>query len=124
MRNLWYLFADSSNHKAIVYQLDFIGTFLQANVKHIVSVKLDSIYGEYFPEYAKYFLRTFRLKKSMYVINNSGKIFYDELTNFLIDEAGLKHSQCQIYIYFKYETYGSKSVVLSYIDDYVYCHTY
>ena len=38
---------------------------------------LDQIYGECFPTYANYFGRPFRLKKSMYGMNNSGKFFSD-----------------------------------------------
>ena len=34
MRNLKYLLADTSKHKAILHQLDFVASFLQANVKH------------------------------------------------------------------------------------------
>ena len=49
MRYLKYFLAGSSKHKAIVQQLDSIGAFLQANVKHRVFVKSDSRYGEYFP---------------------------------------------------------------------------
>ena len=45
MRNLKYFLADDSNHKAWVHQLYFIGSFLQANVKHRVFVKLGSRYG-------------------------------------------------------------------------------
>ena len=33
MRTLKYFLSDASNYKARVYQLDFIGIFLQANVK-------------------------------------------------------------------------------------------
>ena len=40
-----YFSVDSSKHKARSYQLDFIGAFLQANVKHSIFVKLDSRYG-------------------------------------------------------------------------------
>ena len=65
MRNLNYL-ADTSKHKSRVYQLYFIGAFIQANVKHRVFVKLDSTYGDYLPEYFNYFGRTFRLNNSMY----------------------------------------------------------
>ena len=36
MSTLKYFLADYDNHKAILHQLDFIGGFLQANVKHIV----------------------------------------------------------------------------------------
>ena len=45
MRTLNYFLADSSKHKAIVHRLDFIGEFLQADVKHIVFMDLDSRYG-------------------------------------------------------------------------------
>ena len=78
---LKYFLAGDYKHKSRVNQLDLIGAFLQANVKHRVFVKLDSRYGEYFPEYANYFGRPLRLKKSMYGMNNSGKIFADDLTN-------------------------------------------
>ena len=49
MRNLKYFLADSAKHKARVHQLDFIGAFLQANVKNRVFVKLDMRYAAYFP---------------------------------------------------------------------------
>ena len=52
MRNLKYFLVDVTKHKSIVHQLDFIGSFLQAKVKNIVFVKLDSIYADYFPEYS------------------------------------------------------------------------
>ena len=39
-------------------------------------------------------------------------------------EAGFKQSQCQIFIYYKYAPDGSKSVVLSYVDDCVCWYTY
>ena len=35
-RNIKYLLEDADNHKAIVHQLDFIGSFLQAKVKNRV----------------------------------------------------------------------------------------
>ena len=48
MRILKYFLADKAKHKAIVHQLDFIGAFLQANVKNRVFVKLDMRYAAYF----------------------------------------------------------------------------
>ena len=36
MRTLKYFLADAAKHKARVHQLDFIGAFLQANVKNRV----------------------------------------------------------------------------------------
>ena len=70
---------DSAKHKSRVYQLDFIGAFLQAKANNRVFVKLDIRYTDYFPEYAQYFGRYLRLLKSMYGMTNSGKLFADEL---------------------------------------------
>ena len=80
MRTLKYFLADAAKHKAIVHQLDFIGAFLQAKVKNRVFVKLDIRYSDYFPEYSKYFGRALILLKSMYGMNNYGKLSSDELT--------------------------------------------
>ena len=80
MRTFKYFLTYSNRHKARVYQLDFIGSFLQAKVKNRVFVKLDSRYIYYIPEYSKYFGRAFRLLKSMYGMTNSGDFFSDELT--------------------------------------------
>ena len=80
MRTLKHFLADATKHKEIFHQLYFIGAFLQAKVKNIVFVKLDSRYTYYFPEYSKYFGRFLRLLKSMYGMTNSGKLFADELT--------------------------------------------
>ena len=51
----------------------------------------------------------------MYGMTNSGKLFFDELTYWLI-EVGFIQSQCHISIYYKYAPYGTKIVVLSYVD--------
>ena len=56
----------------------------------------------------------------MYRMNNYGKLFYDELTNYLIDEAVFKQSQCKFSVYYKYAPYESKLVVLYYAGDFVY----
>ena len=48
----------------------------------------------------------------MYVMTNSGKLFSDELTEWLLEEGFIK-SQCQMYIYYKYSPDETK--LLSYI---------
>ena len=88
MRTLKYFLADAAKHKARVHQLDFIGAFLQVNVKNRVFVKLDMRYAAYFPEYSQYFGRALKLLNSMYGMTNSGKLFADELTEWLIKEVG------------------------------------
>ena len=122
MRTLKYFIADAAKHKSGIHQLDFIGAFLQANVKNRVFVKLDMRYAAYFPEYTQYFGRALKLLKYMYGMTNSGKMFAGELTEWLIEE-GFMQSKCQMSIYDKYAPDGSKNVVLSYVDDCVYWYT-
>ena len=105
MRTLTHFLADAAKPRAIVHQLDFIGAFFQAKVKNRVFFKLDVRYIDYFTEYAKYFGRALRLLKSMYGMNKSGKLFADELTEWLLD-AGFIQSQCHMSIYYKYAPDG------------------
>ena len=85
MTNSGKLFSDELTEWLMInHQLDFIGAFLQANVKNRVFVKLDMRYAAYFPEYTQYFVRALKLLKSMYGMTNSGKLFTDELTGWLI----------------------------------------
>ena len=93
MRTLKNFLVDAAKHKARVHQLDFIGSFLPAKVKNRVFVKLDMRYAAYFPEYSQYFGRALKLLKSMYGMTNSGKLFADELAEWLIKE-GFIQSQC------------------------------
>ena len=109
MSTLNYFLADATKLKERVHQLDFIGAFLQAKVKNRVFVKLDIRYTNYFPYYAQYFGRDFRLLKSMYGMTDSGKLFADELTEWLL-EAVFIQSKCQMSIYYKYAPDGSKIV--------------
>ena len=99
MRTLKCFLEDSTNHKARVRQLDFIGAFLQAKVKNRVFVKLDIRYTDYFPEYVKYFGRALIFFKSKYVITNSRKLFDDQITEWLF-ESGFIRSQCRMSIYY------------------------
>ena len=79
-------------------------------------------YADYFPEYAQYFGRALKLLKYMYWMTNYGKLFADELTEWLIEE-GFIQSQFQRSMYYKYAPDGSNIVVLSYVDDCVYWYT-
>ena len=107
MINLEYFLADATKHKSRVHQLYFIRELLQAKVKNRVFVKLDSRYTYYFPEYSKYFGKALRLLKSMYGMNKSGKLFYDDFIEWL-PEAWFIQYQCHMSIYYKYAPDGSK----------------
>ena len=66
---------------------------MQEKFNNRVFVKLDSRYVDYFPEYSNYFEIYLRLLKSMYGMTNYGKLFSDELTEWLL-EAGFIQYQC------------------------------
>ena len=119
MRTLRYFLPDAYKHKATVHQLDFITALLQEKFKNRLFVKLDSRYADYFPEYSNYFKISLRLIRSMYGMTNSGELFDDELTEWLL-EAGFIQYPCRMSIYYKYAPYGTNIVVSSYVDDCVY----
>ena len=55
----------------------------------------------------------------MYGMTNSVRLFDDALKQCLL-EAGFIQSKYQMSIYYKYAPDGTKIVVLSYVDDFVY----
>ena len=55
-------------------------------------------------------------------MNNSGKLFSGELTEWFIEAVFIQY-QFQMSIYYKYASYGTNIVVLSYIYDCVYWYT-
>ena len=85
-------------------------------------MKLESRYADYFTEYSNYFGRDLRLLKYMYGMTNSGKLFSDELTYWLL-EAGFIQYKCQMSISYKYAPDGTNIVVLSYVYYCVYWYT-
>ena len=58
----------------------------------------------------------------MYGMTKSGKLFTDELTEWLL-EAGFIQYHCQKCIYYKYTPDGSKIIVLYYVDYWFYMYT-
>ena len=71
---------------------------MKAKVKNRLFVKLDIRYTDYFPEYAKYFVRALILLKFMYVMTNSGELFADELTECLPEAGFIKISVSDVYL--------------------------
>ena len=59
----------------------------------------------------------------MYGMTNSGKLFADDLTEWLLDTGFIQY-QCQTPIYYKYAPDGTNVIFLSYVNDCVYWYTY
>ena len=58
----------------------------------------------------------------MYGMINSGKLFDDELTEWLLESYFIQY-QCQMSIYYKYAPDGTNVFVLYYVDECVYWYT-
>ena len=58
----------------------------------------------------------------MYGMTNSGSLFSDDLTGWLL-ESGFIQPQCQMSIYYKYEPDGTNVFFKSHVDDCVYWYT-
>ena len=56
----------------------------------------------------------------MYGMTNYENLFSGDITNFLVDVAGFKKLQLKFSVYYKYASDGSKIVVLSYVNDFVF----
>ena len=55
-------------------------------------------YADYFREYAQYFGRALKLLKSIYGMTNSGKLFADELTEWLIEEGFMQITMSDVHL--------------------------
>jgi len=118
-RALKMFIADSARHRARTKQLDFIGAFLQAKMRYRMFVTLPAKYGELFPEYKEWCGRPLLLLKSMYGITYSGKMWYQELDEWLVDKngGGFEHSTVEPCLYLRDYGNGTVLKLLSYVDD-------
>jgi hypothetical protein len=65
--------ADAARKRCRVHQLDFVGAFLQANVRGRIFVTLPKVYGDIWPDFKYCCGRPLRLVNSMYETTYSGK---------------------------------------------------
>jgi len=121
-RALKMFLAHESRIKARVKQLDFVGAFLQAKTRSRVFVSIPQIYGVLFPEYKEFCGRPVRLAKSMYGMTLSGKYWFLDLQDYLV-ELGFKPSSTIPSLFIKVDNKGNQIYVLDYVDDMLYYGT-
>jgi hypothetical protein len=86
-RALKMFLAHACKCKLRVKQLDFVGAFLQANVRARIFVTIPKIFGILFPEYSAYCGIPLRLAKSMYGMTLSGKYWFLDLKDYLLQDG-------------------------------------
>ena len=82
-------------------------------------MKLDSRYADYFPEYLNCFGRALILLKSIYGMPNYGKLFADELTEWLLEAFLFDFNVICLSIISMHQM-GKNLFVLSYVDEFIY----
>jgi hypothetical protein len=112
-RSLKMFLAHAAKLKVRVRQMDFIGAFLQAKVRSRVFIKMPAIYGELFPDLKAYCGVPVRLVKSMYGMSLSGKYWYQELQEFLLEN---EFEQSKVIACFFWKVFSDGSYV--YLLDY------
>ena len=107
-----------ANH-AIIYQLDFIQSFIQSITKKRMFVILDREYEQFCPKLSQHFNRPLRLNKCLYGANFSGKSWYETLDKFLTHNLGFTRSRVEgcLYIYRDGDDWVK---MINYVDDALY----
>ncbi len=86
-RSLKMFLADAARNRCRVHHLDFVGAFLQANIRGGIFVTLPKVYWDIWPEFIEYCGRPLRLVKCMCGITYSGKYWYLDLKDWLHEEG-------------------------------------
>jgi hypothetical protein len=111
--------AHASRIQSRVRQLDFVGAFQQAKTKSRVFVTIPAIHGIFFPKYKQYCGRPVHLAKSMYGMTLSGKYWFLDLQDYLV-ELGFHSSSTIPSLFIKTDADGDRIHVLDYFHDMLY----
>ena len=114
-RLLKVFLAEAASRKRHIYQADYIGAYLQADMDRRVFVKLPADWAAYFPEYAEWFGVPILLKKSAYGINSAGRLWAEEFFGWYI-EFGLVQSVVDPSLFY-YKDGEDWLMLISYTDD-------
>eukprot|EP00957_Ditylum_brightwellii_P091075 6933843-Ditylum_brightwellii.AAC.1 len=87
IKGLRMLLAITAKLDKRVKQADFIGAYLQAKATGRFFIRLPEIYKQYFPTISKYFGRPLRLRKTIYGLTLSGKLWVTEFLEWLLTQG-------------------------------------
>ena len=102
------LLAHAAAKKVRVYQGDVIGALLQAKMRSRVFFKLHKIYGELFPEFAKYCGVPMLLCNATYRMTLAGKYWYQDCSEWLISVGFIECPTCLV-LFSRKEKGGNES---------------
>ena len=85
--------AHATKRQRIPKQLDFIGAYLQADMKSRIFVRLPKEYRPYFPDIDRFFNQPLLLNKTLYGLTVSAKYWNEQLVHFLTDNKFVNFQQ-------------------------------
>ena len=121
-RGLRKFAASASSKRVRIYQLDFIGAFLQSHTQHETYVILPPEWAELIPEDIEWFGRPLLLVKALYGDVTANKCWDDELSNWLTNGHGFRRCLSEPSIFIKKEN-GHELVLINAVDDQLYYST-
>ena len=120
MRTVRIFIAYATSLKRKVKQLDFIGAYLQAQARGRIFIELPKEYSKHFPDLAQYFNRPIRLNKTIYGLTVSAKYWNEELSNWLKEDEGFKHSTSDANLWVRRYNKENYIILALYVDDALY----
>ncbi len=117
-RLLKVFLAEAAHRKRHVYQADYVGAYLQADMDRRVFVRLPADWATHFPEFVEWFGVPLLLKKSAYGINSAGRLWAEELFGWYI-EFGFVQSIVDPALFY-YANGADWMHLISYTDDSAY----
>ena len=118
-RTLLIFLADAAANKARVYQLDYIGAYLSAEMDRLVYVMFDAGLAQLAPQYKDWLGVPLIMKKTIYGGRSCGRLFAEKQFGWLVDVYGFV--QCKtdpaVFIWKR----GNRLIkLLTYCDDCAY----
>ena len=114
--------ASAAQKKVRIYQLDFIGAFLQSHTQRTTYTMLPKEWKELMAEFSEWFGIPLRLNKALYGDITANKCWDDELSDWLTNTYEFARILSEPSIFIKREN-GGKLVLINAVDDQLYYST-
>ena len=113
--------ADAARDGNRIFQIDFVAAFLQARVDRRIFVKMPASWGKVLPKFSPYFGRPLLLKRALYGLTSAGRLFSQDLYEWLIYEYHFRMSDVDTaLLVYRDQRSGHYIKLIQYCDDLLY----
>ena len=111
--SLRYLIAYAARHSYDCYQLDIKGAYLNSKIDTNIYTEIPTLHPDYEEGYC------WKLNKALYGLKQDGKLWYEEINNFLVKKLGFTRTYADTNIYYKIIDNNNLIIIGLYVDDMV-----